>query len=488
MINFRIVFNLTGMLLVLVSLFMPVGIVFSLYYGDQDSGSLLLSALITAAVGLGLYFSNHYWKADYLRIRKRDGYVIVTMGWICISAFGALPFYIHGAIPSYTDAYFETISGFTTTGASILNDIESMPHGLLFWRSMTHWMGGMGVIVLTLAILPLLGVGGAQLFGAEVSGPNKDKIHPQVQGTAKRLWGIYVLFTLIQTVLLLAGGMNLFDALCHAFGTMSTGGFSTKQASVAAFSPFVHYVIIVFMFLGATNFSLHYHAMHGRFKTVFKDEEFRFYLIFTVVVTLFVAGTIFYFQDANAEQSFRDGAFQVVSIITSTGFVTADYEAWAPHTRFVFLILLFTGGCAGSTTGALKMIRILMLIKNGMLELKRLVHPRAVVPIRFNGRIVPISIINNILAFFFFFIMIFLLGTLAISFDPAFAEETLASAMGAVASTLGCMGPGIGVVGPMNNYAALSIPGKWLLSFMMLLGRLEIFTIFIMFSPSFWKT
>ncbi len=276
MINFKIILNLIGFLLILDGIFMQLGIPFSMMYGGDDIPALLIAGLGTSVFGLLLYLVTLKHKKD---LSKREGYIVVTLGWLAMSLFGALPFVIHGSIPSFTDAFFETMSGFTTTGASILNDIESLPHGLLFWRSVTQWLGGMGMIVLSVAILPILGIGGMQLFVAEVPGPTKDKIHPRIRETAKRLWGIYFLFTILEMVLLLFGGMNLFDALCHSFTTMATGGFSTKQASVAHYnSPFIHYVIIVFMFLAGTSFNLHYHLLHGRFKTMFKNSEFKFYL------------------------------------------------------------------------------------------------------------------------------------------------------------------------------------------------------------------
>lgn len=492
MIQVRLICKVLGALLMILSLFMPTGIPFSIYYGDDDVVALLLATLITAVSGGAM------WKLSglgagtqqFVNIRKRDGYVIVTLGWIIVTLFGSLPFVLHGSIPNYVDVFFETMSGFTTTGASVLNDIEALPHGILFWRSMTHWLGGMGIIVFALAILPLLGVGGAQLFGAEFSGATRDRIHPHVQGTAKRLWAIYVSLTILLTGCLLAGGMNLFDALCHAFSTMATGGFSTKQASIGHYdSAFIHYVIIVFMLLGGTNFTLHYYALRHGPMHYQRDEEFRFYIVFVSAAVLLVAVSVYIYTGQDVESSFRDGAFQVVAIVTSTGFVTADYESWTPYSRYVFFVLLFTGACAGSTTGGIKLVRILLVIKNGSQELKRLLHPRAIVPVRLNGRAVPAAVISNILAFFVLYILIFLVGALIMSFEPSFLEsgDDFASALGSVAATLGCMGPGIGAVGPASNYAAISDGGKIFLSLLMLLGRLEIFTIIVFFSPAFWK-
>jgi len=481
MINYRIVLNIISFLLMLNGIFMLLGIPFSLYYGDNDINILLLTGFGTSAAGITLYF---FTKGGDTEIRKREGYVVVSLGWIIMSLFGALPFVLHGSIPSYTDAFFETMSGFTTTGASILNDIESIPHGLLFWRSMTQWLGGMGIIVLSIAVLPILGIGGMQLFIAEVPGPKKDKIHPRIRETAKRLWGIYLLFTLAEVALLFIGGMNLFDSINHAFTTMATGGFSTRQASIAAYdSPFIHYVMILFMFLAGTNFTLHYHLLHGNIKEMFGNDEFKFYLKLIGIFTIIVLAGLLFTSYAGIEKSFRDGLFQVVSIVTTTGYVTADYELWGAFFQVLFFILLFTGGSAGSTGGGIKMVRHLILIKNSVVELKRLIHPRAVIPVRFNQSTVSTDIISNILAFFLFYIFIFVTGTLIMSL----IGMDFLSAMGATATSLGNVGPGIGTVGPTLNFSNVPDIGKWVLSFFMLMGRLELFTVLILFSPAFWQ-
>ncbi len=482
MINYKKILNFIGFLLILDGMFMLPGVGFSLYYGADDVVTLLLTGAGISTLGLIILFATKNATGE---IRKRDGYIVVSIGWIVMSLFGALPFYFHGAIPSYTDAFFETMSGFTTTGASILNNIEDIPHGLLFWRSMTQWLGGMGMIVLSLAILPILGIGGMQLFVAEVPGPTKDKIHPRVRETAKRLWGIYLLFTIAEIVLLYFGGMSFFDAINHSFTTMATGGFSTKQASVAAYpSPFIQYVIIIFMFLAGTNFSMHYHYLHRNFAPVVKNDELRFYFRFTVIVSVLVAIGLFINNYAGAEKSFRDSLFQVVSLVTTTGYITADYEAWGSVYQLIFFLLLFVGGCAGSTGGGIKIVRHLLLLKNSVLELSRLVHPRAVIPVRFNKQAVAPEIIYNILAFFLFYVVIFVVGSLIMSLTGLDFQ----SSMGSVATSLGNVGPAIGTVGPVSNFADVSGFGKWFLSFLMLLGRLELFTILIIFSKAFWKS
>lgn len=461
---------------------MMLGIPFSIYYNDDDILSLILSGSVTCITGLTAWLLTR--KSDKADVGKREGYLIVTLGWILMSAFGALPFVVHGSIPSYTDAYFETMSGFTTTGASILKIVEVLPHGLMFWRSMTHWIGGMGIIVLSLAILPLLGIGGMQLYQAEVAGPTKDKLHPRVRETAKRLWAIYFILTSAQVVLLLIGGMNLFDSLCHSFGTLATGGFSTKTQSVAFYnSAYIEYVILIFMFIGGTNFTLHYLALHGKFNSYFKDDEFKFY--FTLIIVTVVALTV-YLIIANGtpvEKTFRNVAFSILSILTSTGFATADYELWAPFSSMFFLIVLLLGACAGSTSGGVKMIRYQLLLKNSVAEAKRLLHPNAIIPVRHNGKAVPNEILAKVSAFVLTYLAIFVLGSLVLTMTGLDIKTSL----GSVAACMANIGPGLGMTGPAGNYADVAVFGKWLLSFLMLLGRLELFTVLIIFTPYFWK-
>ena len=481
MIHFSVIFGIIGFLLIIEGIFMLTGIPFSLYYGDNDVFALLLSGVGASVIGSLMFFPN---RKKGKEIRKKEGYLVVSLGWIVMSVFGAIPFVIHGSIPSFTDAFFETMSGFTTTGASILNDIESVPHGLLYWRSLTQWLGGMGIIVLSLAILPILGIGGMQLFVAEVPGPSKDKIHPRIKETAKRLWGIYAIFTALETLLLLIGGMNLFDAVNHSFTTMATGGFSTRQASIAAYdNPFIHYVIIIFMFAAGMNFTLHYYLLHAKFKKVTLNDEFMFYFKIILVASLVIAAVHIVTDYAGVEKSFRDSVFQVVSIVTTTGYVTADYELWGSFFQILFFLLLFTGGCAGSTGGGIKMVRHLILLRNSLGELRRLIHPRAVIPVRFNKLSVSPENVSNIQAFFLFYVSIFVVGTLSMSL---LGLDFLTS-VGSVATSLGNVGPAIGSVGPSYNFAHIPDAGKWILSSLMLLGRLELFTVLIIFSKSFWK-
>jgi trk system potassium uptake protein TrkH len=481
MINWKTLLNVLGLLLVLEGAAMLLSIPFSIYYKEPIIWHLLLSAGITAGIGYLAYF---FTRSKGRQISKRDGYIIVSSSWIVFSFFGTLPFILTGSIPSFTDAFFETMSGFTTTGASILNDIESLPKGILFWRSMTHWLGGMGIIVLSLAILPILGIGGMQLFVAEVPGPTPDKLHPRIKETAKRLWAIYILLTALETLLLSLGGMSFFDAICHAFATMATGGYSTKQASIAHFSsPFIHYVIIIFMFLAGMNFTLSYFALHLKFDKILKNEEFRFYFLFIAAFTIIIAILLSFTGETSIENSFRDALFQVVSIITTTGFVTADYLNWMPILTALIFVLMFFGGSAGSTGGGVKIMRVVLLLKNSVLELKRLLHPKAIIPVRLNNQPVSQEIITNVLAFVSFYMLILVVSMTVMST----LGYDIESSIGAVVATLGNIGPGIGAVGPVENYHHIPMFGKWFLSALMLIGRLELFTVLVLFSRYFWE-
>jgi len=480
-INIKIIIRMLGQLLIIESAFLLLSLVVSFIYREPDYLAFIISFFITFICGAGTVYFTRNVDRDF---GKREGYIIVSLVWVVFSLFGSLPFILSGAIPGFTNAFFESISGFTTTGASILNDIESLPHGILFWRSLTQWMGGMGIIVLSLAILPFLGVGGMQLFSAEVPGLTPDKLHPRIKETAQRLWIIYLGFTLSETVFLWIGGMSLFDAICHSFTTMATGGYSTRQASIAHYSsPFIHYVVIVFMFFAGVNFSLSYFALKLDFKKIFRNEEFKVYGIITIVFALIIAGWLYVTSSVSAEQAFRDSLFQVVSIITTTGFVTADYLIWPPFLTALIFLLMFVGGSAGSTGGGIKVSRVLLVLKNCYFELKRLVHPKAVIPIRLNNKTVPQPLINNVLAFIVFYIVIFLAGTVIM----AALGLDMESSMGAVASSLGNIGPGLGSVGPVENYFLIPDFGKWVLSLLMLLGRLELFTVLVIFAPAFWK-
>lgn len=482
--NWKVILNVMGILLAINGLFMLLCIPTALYYKEGGLMVLALPAGITTLMGGITWF---FTRKNQRVLNKRDGYLIVTLGWLSMSLAGCLPYFFLGDphFPDFASAFFESISGFTTTGASILNDIEAVPKSVLLWRSLTHWIGGMGIIVLTIAILPLLGIGGMQLFAAESPGPTPDKLHPRITETAKRLWLIYVGMTVVETLLLWVGGMTFFDAINHAFATVSTGGFSTKGASVAYFEqPFIQYVIIIFMFLSGVNFSLTYFALKGNFKKVWKNEEFKTFLIGVIVLTIITALIVYQVTPNGAERSFRDALFQVVAVITTTGFVTADFTAWAPFLTVLFFILMFVGASAGSTSGGVKIVRHIIIFRNGFSEFKRLLHPNAIIPVRFNKKTVESGIVLNVLAFFLIYMGLFAGGCLAMG---AFGNDYI-TVLGSVATSLGNVGPGLGDVNPVSNFAHFAVGEKFLLSFFMLLGRLELFTVLILFTPYFWRS
>lgn len=454
----------------------------SIFYGESTSIMIFLSAAITFFTGFAAHFSSR--KGD-LVIGRREGYIIVAGSWVLFSFFGSLPFILTGSVNNLADAFFETMSGFTTTGASIFTDVEVLPRSILFWRALTHWVGGMGIIVLSLAIIGEIRLGNFQLFAAEVPGVTKDKLHPKVKETAKRLWAIYILLTFIETLLLVAGGMPLFDSVCHSFATLATGGYSTKNASIAAYdSPYIHVVITVFMFIAGINFALVYFTMKGKFTKVISNDEFRFYASVTLFFILVVSLVLWIKNDYDPLKALTDGAFQVVSIVTTTGFATADYELWGHFLVLIIFILMFTGGSTGSTGGGIKMLRLLILTRNSRQELHRLIHPNAVLPVRVNGKAIQPALINNVLAFVVLYFLIVAVGVIVVSF----MGYDISTSFGSVAATLGNIGPGIGDVGPVDNYSHFPAFGKWFLSFLMLVGRLELFTVLILFSRTFYRS
>ena len=482
-----------GLLLLFNGAFMLLAALVSGLYQDGVTQEITLAAIVTLLIGiLAMFFTRGHDK----EVKRKEGYLIVTLGWLVMSVSGILPYYLSGAIPSITDAFFETISGYTTTGASILNDIERLPRGIIFWRSLTHWIGGMGIIVLAVAILPLLGIGGMQLFSAEAPGPNADKLHPRITDTAKRLWLIYVGYTAAETILLQLAGMSFFDAINHAMATLSTGGFSTKNASLAFWNdqPLIQYIIILFMFLAGSNFVLSYFAFKGKVQKVLKDEEFKYYSVFILLFVILAAvviytranvqqGELFPMILGEGESAFRHALFQVVAVVTTTGFVTADFTSWTPFLTVFFFALMFSGGSAGSTAGGIKVMRHILIIKNGLLEFKRTLHPNAIIPVRFNGKTVTEHIVYNIIAFFVLYMLLFVvgagvLGLLGLDF---------VSAIGGAASSLGNVGPAFGSLNPLSNFSGLPVLGKWWCAFLMLAGRLELFTVLILFTPYFWK-
>jgi trk system potassium uptake protein len=494
LLNLRAVIGVLGALLgaLGVSLLAPMGV--ALVYGEALWWTFAVTALASMAGGGAAWW---FFRPRH-ELRVREGFAIVALSWIVLSLVGALPFWLSGTL-SYTDGFFETVSGFTTTGATILGGtrtpaIEATPMALLFWRSLSHWLGGMGIIVLTLAILPLLGIGGMQLFKAEVSGPQADKLTPRVRETAKRLWLIYFGLTVIQTAMLWPA-MGIFDAVNHAFATMATGGFSTKNASVAHFqSAYVDWVITAFMLLAGVNFALHYHLLHGRLR-VLRSEELRAYLGVMLLATVLYRPGAGVLPGPHGDQpptataydsaldAARIAAFQAVSIVTTTGFGTDDYERWPALALGVVFMLFFTGGMAGSTAGGIKMIRHVLLVKNSYRELNQLLHPQAVFPLRMDHRVVPADVLRNVLSFIVLYLLLILFGTLVM----AMLGFDLLSAFGAAASCVGNIGPAFGAFGPVETYAEVPAVGKWVLSFLMVAGRLEIFTLLVLLAPGFWR-
>ena len=456
---------------------------FAIYYDDQNHiNTFLLCSLITISFGFLLRFLTKEEKNA--EIKKRDGYLIVVSGWLCMTFFGTLPYLLTDSIPSFTDAFFETMSGFTTTGSTILDEIESLPKSILFWRSMTQWIGGMGIIVLTIAILPLLGIGGMELFVAEAPGPTKDKIHPRIKETAKRLWIIYFSLTALETVVLMFFGLSFFDSINHSLTTTSTGGFSTKQESIAAFqNPFVEAVIVIFMFLAGTNFTMIYFGLKMKFRKIVNNDEFKWYLSAVFVLILLLSFYRTHTSSSDFIHAFREISFQVVSIITTTGYATADYTLWGSFLTFIFFLFLFSGASAGSTSGGIKIVRIILLIKNGLLEFKRRLHPKAVIPVMLNKQVISSTITYNLLAFIFLYLFVFTLGSIFLSF----LGVDMLTSISAVASAVGNVGPGIADVGPSSSFSQLPTSAKWILSLLMLMGRLELFTVCVLFTPYFWK-
>lgn len=475
------VLNLLGKLIVILSLMLLIPIPFSIYYSDGMIASFLISSGIGLCIGLILI-------AIFLPEKDlgyKDGFAIVALSWLVLSLLGSLPYILPGDIVSFIDAFFESMSGFTTTGSTILSDIEILPKSLLFWRSMTHWLGGMGIILLTVAILPLLGIGGMQLFQAEVPGPTKDKLAPRIQDTARILWSVYLLLTVLETGLLMGGGVSFFDSLTHSFATLATGGFSNYNASLGHFqSSYVEYVVIVFMFLAGINFSLHFLALRGKSFSYWNNEECRFYVILISLATLL----IFIVNDVNGiytdiGHNMRDVLFQVVAVITTTGFGTADFDTWPPFCRILLVALMFVGGCAGSTGGGIKVVRFLLFFKYARLQLHKLVHPNQIETIKLGKVKVPQEVMISILGFFAIYLAVFLVASLLITL----LGVDIITGPTAVIATLNNIGPGLNLVGPTQNFGHLPVLAKLILIFCMLAGRLELYTIAILLTPGYWK-
>ncbi len=480
--NLKVIGNIIGILLLINGLLMLTAVPFGIYHGEGSWKGILVASLVNSVIGFILYYNTK--DNENKELKRRDGYLIVILSWIAMSLFGMLPYIFTDQISNVPDAFFETVSGYTTTGASILNDIEILDHGILYWRSLTQWIGGMGIIVLAVAILPFLGIGGMQLFVAEAPGVSVDKLQPRIKETAMRLWQIYISFTVVLFFILWAEGMNSFEAVNHAMTTFATGGFSTKNASIGYFeSPLIQYTIILFMFISATNFTLTYFAIKLDFKKVFQNEEFRIYSSFIIFLTAIVFITLYLIDSSYAEETFRSALFSVVSIITTTGFTTVDFTGWTEFITILFFILMFFGASAGSTSGGIKIVRHVVLLKNSYIELKKQLHQQGVFILRFNNSKVPQSVVTNILAFMMLYVVIFSIGSVIMTLMGV----DFITAIGSVAATLGNIGPGIGDVGPASNFNSIPDAGKYFLSLLMLIGRLELLTFLLILTPAFWK-
>ncbi len=478
--NKKIIAKVLGYLLLIIALGMVAPFLIAVITKGSDTVPFLISILITSIVG----FLLTRIESKQTRIRTKDGLTIVTLGWLLASIFGALPFFLSGSIPSFVDAVFETVSGFTTTGATILDDIEVLPKGILFWRSFTHWIGGMGILVVAVAVLPMMGSGGFYVFKAESPGPVADKIVPRIKDTAKILYSAYIVISLIEFILLLFGGMSMYESAIHTFGTLGTGGFSTKNGSIGAFdSSYIFIVISIFMMMSGMNFSLYYDLFKGKWREVIKNSELRVYVGIILVAVLAITIDMRFNLYSTLFESFKHSFFQVTSIITTTGYTTFDYEKWTSFSQGILFLLMFVGGSAGSTGGSIKVIRILVLVKVIKREVTKILHPRAIVSVKVGKKAVPEDTLLNISGFFILYLVIFALGSLVLLLE----DISLISSMSAVAATLGNIGPGFDFVGPTHTYSQFSDFSKILLSFFMLLGRLELFTVIALLSPKFWK-
>ncbi len=478
----KAIFRILGFLLLIEAAFMLTSVPVALYYDEPVVESLLWSVGAMAGTGTLLAYICRGAGRD---VSRKDGYIVVTLIWVIFSLFGTLPYMLSGAIPDFTDAFFETMSGFSTTGSTILEDIEALPHSILFWRMMTHWVGGLGIVFFTIAVFPIFGIGDIHLFAAESVGPMRAKLHPRISVTARWLLTIYIGLTLICTLFMHVAGMGWFDSLCHSMSTVSTGGFSTKQASIAAFnSPAIEYVTTLFMFMGGINLSLLYLLIFKfRVRDMYRDSEFRTYLSIVLLFTAVITVGLVFTSDMPVAESFRTALFQVVSIQTTTGFATANYVLWMPLLWLMLCALMFFGACSGSTSGAMKCMRISILVKVMLNEFKRIVHPNAVIPVRMAGKIVPTGVQSAILAYTVIYIFVLMVGLFV---NMGFGLDFLDS-FGLSVASVGNVGPAFGHYGPMDSLAVLPAGVKWFCSFQMLVGRLEFFAVLLLFTPIFWK-
>jgi trk system potassium uptake protein TrkH len=480
--NFPYILKLVGSVLLILSAFMLLPLGISLVTAQSDLMAFVFAEMCTLCAGLLLFLSTR--RRANGAVRHRDVFGTVTFSWLVVSFFGALPYVFSGSLSSFTHSYFEAMAGFTTTGATVIADIEALPMGVLFWRSLTQWLGGMGIILFALTILPFIGSGSIQLFRAEAPELTVDKLRPRIIDTAKSLWYIYASLTALAALLYLAGGMNVFDSLCHAFTTLATGGFSTKNASIAYYqSSYIDGVCTLFMFLAGTNYSLYYYGLRGDLGRFWRSSEFRFYLSVMVLSVLMVTLSTVGSSYASVSESFRHAAFQVVSVMSTTGYATQDYEQWSSFAQTLFVILMFLGGMIGSTSGGMKQVRVLLMLKQGYRELYQLIHPRAFTTLKLDGKHITKEVLGSIWGFLFLFLFICVIGTLALT---ALGVDVV-TAFSTVLSATSNVGPALGEAGPTDTYRGIPLAGKWVLIFCMLAGRLEIYTVVILFVPRFWK-
>ena len=483
--NTRMVFRTMGALLLLEAIFMAIAMGVSLWYKEADTGIFLISTIITLLAGvIGLCIGR---RAES-RMGEREGYVIVAMVWVVFSAFGLLPYYLSGQVPTFTDAWFESMSGFTTTGATIIPNLDVITHGLLFWRSLTQWIGGMGIIVLSIAILPIFGLNGMQLYAAEVTGLTYEKLSPRISDTAKMMWTTYVILTASEILGLWLCGMPIFDAVCHSFSTIATGGFSTKNNSLEFYdSAAIHYLVTFFMFVSGINFVTLIYLVSGKARNFFRDEEFRWYTVAVVLFSLLLTIGLYIARPGwtglHMERAFRDSIFTVISAMTSTGYTISDYMYWPVVAWVVIFFLMLTGACAGSTAGGIKWVRLSIILKNGVAEFQRRIHPNAIIPVKLNEKTIPQQTINNIMAFLIFYIFIIVITVVVFCASGVNFDESI----GAAVSAIGNVGISIGQFGPSGTYAEFPTVAKWVMSFVMLIGRLEIFTVLLLFTKALWK-
>lgn len=485
MVNIKLILRVMGIFILLESVFLLLMTLVPICYNEDDAVYFLLSSLISAIFGASFFLIGR--KAERT-ISRRESITIVASVWVIFALFGMMPYWLSGAIPSFTDAFFETISGFTTTGATVIYDVEALSHGMLFWRSFTHFIGGIGIIVLTIAILPFFGIRGSQLLSDEITGHKKDKIQAKISDTVKYILIFYISLNAIETILLVVSGMDLFNAVCQSFSTIATGGFSTKNAGIAYWnSAPIQYIISCFMILSGISFSIYFWLIKRNFSKIKDNEELRYYLLSFVVISIVVIISLIDFSKGinltDLELSFRKGFFTTASLITTTGFGTVDYMHWQPFAIFLLVFAMIVGASAGSTSGGLKMSRIVIATKTCYYQFKRMVHPNAVIPIHYNKSILQNDIVTNVLVYLLLYLVIALAGLVILSL----AGLSIKEAIGSMISCLSGVGAGPNV-GPFGNYGAESVFVKWFLSFIMLLGRLEIFTILLLFTPTFWKS